>query len=170
VTLPRPKRLTLVRHAKSDWSDAGLDDFDRPLSKRGERDAPDMAGRLVAAGLAPTLIIASPAVRALTTARVFAEAFGYPARRIRQADEAYLASPDALLDVVHRLGDKATHVMLFGHNPGISGFAALLVGDDSLDDLPTCAVVSLLTGVADWSQLAFGATRRDFYDFPKSRR
>ncbi|KPJ82386.1 MAG: hypothetical protein AMJ58_01255 [Gammaproteobacteria bacterium SG8_30] len=166
----RPRRLTLVRHAKSDWSDTSLTDFDRPLNARGERDAPDMARRLVEAGLRPTLMISSPAARALATARVFAKAFGHSEKRIRLAEAAYLATPGELLEVVRRSGGRATHVMLFGHNPGISGFAAWLAGDDSLGEVPTCAVASLRVPVAKWSELEFGKAERDFYDFPKSRR
>jgi len=170
VTQTAVRRLTLVRHAKSDWSDRALDDFDRPLNARGERDAPDMAARLVAARLAPTLMISSPARRALTTARVFAEAFGYPRSRLRQAEEAYLASPGELLEVVRRRGGTSRHVMLFGHNPGISQLGAWLTGDDSLGDVPTCAVASLVVTLRNWRELEFGAARRDFYDFPKSKR
>jgi phosphohistidine phosphatase len=170
VTDPGLKRLTLVRHGKSDWSDPSLDDFDRPLNTRGERDAPEMASRLVAAGLVPTLMITSPARRALATAQVFADAFGYPRARIRQADEAYLASPGELLDLVRKRGGSARHVMVFGHNPGISGFGTWLAGDDSSGEVPTCAVASLLVPLRNWRELEFGAARRDFYDFPKSRR
>ena len=170
MTHPGIKRLTLVRHAKSDWTDRSLDDFDRPLNARGERDAPDMASRVAAAGLVPTLMISSTARRALETARVFADAVGYPRPRIRQADEAYLASPGELLDLVRKRGGTARHVMLFGHNPGISGFGAWLAGDDSLGEVPTCAVASLLVPVKRWSELEFGSARRDFYDFPKSER
>ncbi len=170
MTAQRWKRLTLVRHAKSDWSDPSLSDFDRPLNARGERDAPEMAARLVTAGLLPTLMISSPALRALTTAGVFADAFGSPRKRIRQADEAYLASPGELLEVIRSRGGSAGHVMLFGHNPGISGFGAWLTGDDSLGEVPTCAVTSLLVPLARWGNLEFGSARREFYDVPKSRR
>lgn len=164
------RRLTLVRHAKSDWADRTLDDFDRPLNARGERDAPEMAKRLLAAGLVPTLMIASPARRALATAQAFADAFGYPRQRIRLPDEAYLASPGELLDVVRSHGGSARHVMLFGHNPGISGFAAWLTGNDAAGDVPTCAVTSLVVPLTYWKDLEFGTARRDFHDFPKSRR
>lgn len=164
------KRLTLVRHAKSDWGDASLEDFERPLNSRGERDAPEMAKRLVQAGLKPTLIVTSPAVRALATATVFARAFGYPAKKIRHADEAYLATPGTLLDIVRRAGGRSSHVMLFGHNPGISQFAALLTGDDSLGEVPTAAVVSLAVDVNSWRDLEPGGAERLLYDFPKSRR
>lgn len=163
------KRLTLVRHAKSDWGDASLEDFERPLNRRGERDAPEMARRVAEAGLKPTLIVTSPAARALATARVFAKALGYPARKIRHADEAYLATPGTLLEVVRRAGGRSGHVMLFGHNPGISQFAALLTGDDSLGDMPTAAVVSLRVDVKDWADLEPGTAERALYDYPKSR-
>ena len=163
------KRLTLVRHAKSDWGDPTLEDFERPLNARGERDAPEMARRCAAAGLKPTLIVTSPAVRALATAKAFAKALGYPARKIRHADEAYLATPGALLEVVRKLGGRSSHVMLFGHNPGISQFAALLADDDSLGELPTAAVVSLAVDVKSWSALEPGGAERVFRDYPKSR-
>ena len=164
------RRLTLVRHAKSDWGDASLDDFDRPLNKRGERDAPEMAQRLLAAGLVPTRIVTSPAARALATARAFAAAFGYPASRIVLADDAYLATPGQLLDVVRRHGGRARHLMLFAHNPGISVFCARLAGADSPGDVPTCAVMSMSVPDIDWSRLEFGTAALDFYDFPKNER
>ena len=73
------KRLTLVRHAKSDWSLAGQADWDRPLNKRGQRDAPEMARRLRSRRHKPDLILSSPAVRALTTATVMARELKVPA-------------------------------------------------------------------------------------------
>lgn len=164
------KRLTLVRHAKSDWGDASLGDFERPLNRRGERDAPEMARRLAEAGFKPTLMITSPAVRALTTAKAFAKELGYPARRLRHADEAYLATPGTLLEIVRRLGGRSRHVMLFGHNPGISEFAALLSGEHDLGELPTAAVVSFRVDVRDWATLRPGAAERIFHDYPKSGR
>jgi phosphohistidine phosphatase len=164
------KRLTLVRHAKSDWANASLTDFDRPLNARGERDAPDMAGRIVAASLKPTLIISSPAVRALATARIFAAACGYPVRRIRLAHDAYHAGAGELLRIVRRMGGRAVHVMLFGHNPGLSTFAVRLAGDSSPGEMPTCGVTSLLVPIRHWSDLDLGHARLDFRDFPKSRR
>ncbi len=164
------KRLTLVRHAKSDWGDPRLEDFDRPLNGRGERDAPEMARRLAEAGLAPTLMVSSPAVRALATAKAFAKAFGYPVKKIRRADEAYLATPGTLLEIVRGTGGRSRHVMLFGHNPGISEFAALLSGEHDLGELPTAAVVSFSVDVRDWATLRPGAAERIFHDYPKSGR
>lgn len=87
------RQLTLVRHAKSDWSLPGQQDWDRPLNKRGQRDAPEMARRLRARKLKPDLVLASPAVRALTTAAIMARELKVPAAQVRQDERLYLASP-----------------------------------------------------------------------------
>ena len=70
------RSLTIVRHAKSSWKDRGLSDRERPLNKRGERDAPIMAKRVAETGIRPSQIISSPAVRAWTTAKIFARELG----------------------------------------------------------------------------------------------
>ncbi|MDH3266097.1 MAG: histidine phosphatase family protein, partial [Gammaproteobacteria bacterium] len=92
------KTLTIVRHAKSSWQDRGLSDRERPLNKRGKRDAPMMGKRLVAAGVRPSLIISSPAVRAWSTAKVFAKELNYPIEFLQREEGLYLASLDNLLD------------------------------------------------------------------------
>ena len=94
---PSMKTLHLLRHAKSAWDDPGLSDRERPLNKRGERDAPIMAQRVNEAGIRPSQIISSPAVRAWTTAKIFAKELGYPAEFLQREDGLYLASLDNLL-------------------------------------------------------------------------
>ena len=90
-----PKRLTLVRHAKSSWDDASAADHDRTLNGRGERDAPMMGQRLLERGARPSLILTSTAKRARKTARLIAKQLGYPIEFIQGESELYLASPDA---------------------------------------------------------------------------
>src|SRR4051794_21636581 len=63
----RPRQLFVLRHAKSSWDDPDVEDFDRPLAPRGQRDAAGMAGQLAAAGPAPELILCSPARRTRET-------------------------------------------------------------------------------------------------------
>ena len=94
------KRLILVRHAKSSWKDTSLADRDRPLNNRGNRDAPEMGRRIAAAGIRPSLIVSSPAVRAWTTAKVIAKELGYPREFLQRDDALYLASVDEILDVI----------------------------------------------------------------------
>jgi phosphohistidine phosphatase len=162
------KRLTLVRHAKSDWSLAGQADWDRPLNKRGQRDAPEMARRLRSRRLKPDLILSSPAVRALTTASVMARELHVPATHVRQDERLYLASPVDILAVVHEHGGTAKHVMVFGHNPGLTDCANRLSAGEHIDNLPTCGVFTALYDVADWKDLGWGSGQDAEFDYPKN--
>src|SRR5690242_10963477 len=101
--------LTLVRHATSSWEDSTVSDFARPLNARGERVAPEMAERMSEVLERPLQIISSPAVRALTTARIFAKALGIPDKQIRQEPRIYEATPGTLLDIVQHLDDRIEH-------------------------------------------------------------
>src|SRR5436190_6546323 len=94
------KCLVLVRHAKSDWADPSLDDFDRPLNERGKRDAPAMAHRLLDKKIKIDAFIASPAKRARKTACIFAEAYKKNKEDIIFRDELYGAGPAVLYDVI----------------------------------------------------------------------
>jgi phosphohistidine phosphatase len=162
------KRLTLVRHAKSDWSLAGQADWDRPLNKRGQRDAPDMARRLRSRRLKPDLILSSPAVRALTTASVMARELKVPAASLRQDERLYLASPADLLAVVRELGGTSKHVMVFGHNPGLTECANRLSAGEHIDNLPTCGVFTAIYDLDDWSRLDWGSGQEAEFDYPKN--
>ena len=162
------KRLTVVRHAKSDWSLPGQEDWDRALNKRGQQDAPEMARRLRSRRLKPDLILSSPAVRALTTASIMARELKVPAEHIGQDERLYLAGPEQMLAVVRELGGRASHVMVFGHNPGITEFANRLSAGEQIDNMPTCAVFTALFDVDDWSVLAWGRGLEAEFDYPRS--
>ena len=162
------KRLTLVRHAKSDWSLPGQDDWDRPLNKRGQRDAPEMARRMRSRRLKPDLILSSPAVRALSTAAVMARELKVPAAHLMQDERLYLASPNDLLAVVREHGGALKHVMVFGHNPGITDFANRLSAGDQIDNMPTCAVFTALFAVDDWRDLDWESGQEAEFDYPKN--
>lgn len=159
------RTLLLTRHAKSSWDDPRQSDFDRPLNARGERDAPAMAERFVRRGLPPPLLVSSTARRAWQTAQAFASALAIPERDIVPVPKAYHAVEDTLLDIVHALPDSATTVMLFGHNPGISGFAYVLCG--TTGEMATCHTVCLGLDVLRWADVGRGAGRLLWEDFPK---
>ncbi|MDH3546644.1 MAG: histidine phosphatase family protein, partial [Gammaproteobacteria bacterium] len=106
------KTLTLVRHAKSSWKDTSLRDRNRPLNKRGKRDAPIMGQRIAAAGIRPSQIISSPAVRAWKTAKAVAMEIGYPAEFLQREEDLYLASLDTLLSVVAAQDSGFNNLML----------------------------------------------------------
>ncbi len=162
------KTLTLVRHAKSSWKDTSLADRDRPLNKRGKRDAPEMGRRIVDAGIRPSLIVSSPAVRAWTTARIIANEIGYPLEFLQRDSALYLASVNGILDVVVSQDAGFNNMMLIGHNPGFTDFANYLV-PGLTNNIPTAGVVSVELDTDDWSLYDKPDVTLLLYDFPKNR-
>lgn len=160
------KTLTIVRHAKSSWKHRNLADRERPLNKRGERDAPVMAQRVADAGIRPSQIISSPAVRAWSTAKIFASELGYPAEFLQREDGLYLAGLDNLLDVVAAQDPGFNHLMLFGHNPGLTDFVNYLVPGVT-GNLPTAGVVSVSLDSDEWLLYDRPAVELILHDYPK---
>ena len=162
------KILTLVRHAKSSWENSTLGDRERPLNERGEQDAPQMGKRLVAAGIRPSLIISSPAVRAWSTARILAQEIGYPIEFLQREDGLYMASLDEILDVLVAQDAEFNNLLLVGHNPGLTTFANYLV-PGLTSNLPTAGVVAVQFDHPDWNLHTRPAMELLTYDFPKHK-
>lgn len=160
------KRLTLVRHAKSSRDDPALPDVDRPLNGRGKDDAREMGRRLAARGVAPDEVVTSPAKRARSTARKIARELGYPLEALREDDAIYDADLATLLDVVRGLDEGRRHVLLVGHNPGLTDLAGFL-SSTPVGDLPTCAVVSLGFEAETWAEVGEASGAVVFADSPK---
>jgi phosphohistidine phosphatase len=160
-------RLTLVRHAKTEPGRHGQEDWDRALESRGQRDAPEMARRLKQYSPKPERILSSPAVRAITTATIMARELGVSAQKVQQDERLYLASPKDMLAVIRELGERARHLMVVGHNPGITEFADRISSERSVDNLPTCAVYSLQFEIAAWSELQWDSGVDADLDYPK---
>lgn len=162
------KILTLVRHAKSSWENSTLGDRERPLNERGEQDAPQIGKRLVAAGIRPSLIISSPALRAWTTARILAQEIGYPIEFLQREDGLYMASLDEILDVLVAQDAEFNNLLLVGHNPGLTTFANYLV-PGLTSNLPTAGVVAVQFDHPDWNLYSRPAMELLTYDFPKHK-
>nr|VFK13023.1 MAG: phosphohistidine phosphatase [Candidatus Kentron sp. LFY] len=113
------RELLLLRHAKSDWKVAVSSDFERPLSKRGARDAPRVGQWLNRQGLRPDLVISSPATRAHRTARQVCKAFGIEENHIDWEARIYDSDTRVLLDILAECSPQAARVLLVGHNPGL---------------------------------------------------
>jgi phosphohistidine phosphatase len=160
------KTLYLVRHAKSSWDYPELDDIDRPLSKRGKRNAPEMGKRLAAQNILPQLLITSPAKRALATARRIADEIGFPRESIKLDEKLYLASVEDIVAVIRKADEAAGSLMLFGHNPGFTDAANRLCGSD-IYNIPTGGVVGIQFEVDSWADVVEGEGRFLFFDFPK---
>ena len=160
------KELILVRHAKSSWKDPALSDHERPLNKRGKRDAPEMGERLAASGYDPDLIVSSSADRALDTARTIAGKLGYPRERIAVEERLFHAGVAELLHVIRGVDDPVDILMLFGHNPGLTDLANH-IGPREILNMPTCAVLHLRFQADTWSTVGDVPGEEVRYDYPK---
>jgi phosphohistidine phosphatase len=165
------KTLYLVRHAKSSWDNPEVRDIDRPLNKRGLRDAPFMgkllAGRLAGQGESLDMIMTSPARRAVATARHFAEALGMPLAKIHEAKNIYDAGPETLHDLIFEIDDNVKSAMLVGHNPGMTQLAMAL-SPSPIMHMATCSIVGLQFPVQSWHLVRPGIGTLKLFETPKN--
>lgn len=159
------KHLYLVRHAKSSWDDHTLSDLERPLNKRGKRDAPFMGKLLKKLKVNPDLILSSPAKRALTTAKIFAGELDFPEKNIVVDDDIYESSPGEIINVISEVGEENKSIMVFGHNPSFSSLAYLLT--NSHVDMPTCSIAAIEFTFNSWSEIEPNTGKLIFFEYPK---
>ena len=160
-----PKELILIRHAKSSWADPSLDDRDRPLNKRGKRDAPFMGKRLASHSCIPDKIISSPAKRTRKTARTIARQLSYPKKDIILLEDLYTSSVNTMYRVVRACDEDVNRLFLVGHNYVITDFCVDLTGA-AIDNIPTCGIAGIrFTG--PWSHIASDSGELLFFDYPK---
>jgi phosphohistidine phosphatase len=163
------KILYLIRHAKSSWDDQDQTDFERPLNKRGEHDAPLMADILNKKKVEPDLIISSPAKRAFSTALIFAEKLDYNLNSVKTDDRIYEVGMRELMTLVREIDDRNKTVMIFGHNPGLTSFTNLL-GDKFIPGMPTCSIVGLEFDVTKWAQVERHSGKIFLFEYPKKQK
>ncbi|GGI23473.1 SixA phosphatase family protein [Pedobacter mendelii] len=159
------KQLLLVRHGKSDWGNLDLKDFDRPLNKRGKENAAEMAERLLNRGFKFDLMVSSPAKRAKSTAKHFAEAFQVD--DIQYEESIYEANTNTLLKVVNGFDDSADIIIIFGHNPGFTDLANELSSAD-IYNIPTAGMVLMSFNLDSWKMVSKGTGELVFFDYPKN--
>jgi phosphohistidine phosphatase len=161
------KTLLIIRHAKSSWDNAIINDVDRPLNDRGKRDAPAMARRLIKTNVKIDLFVSSPAKRARNTAALFIGEYGRSEKDILFIPELYHASVQTFKDTVSGLDDKYGSVALFSHNPGITAFVNTLTSV-VLDNMPTCGVFAVTSLAAHWKEFPLAGATFWFFDYPKA--
>lgn len=144
------KTLLLLRHAKSSWKDDQLEDHDRPLNRRGKRDAPRMGQWLSQAHLCPDLIVSSTAKRARKTASRVAKHCQYQGI-IELEGTLYLAPPEAYLNVMQRFDEHVSCALMIGHNPGLEQLLALLTGQEQT--LPTATLARVELEIGHWHEV-----------------
>ena len=162
-----PKQLLVIRHAKAEEADFKKPDFKRALSHRGEKNAQEMAKRLKRKDLHPQILYSSPALRAISTARFFADELGIAQSEIIQDQEIYEALTDTLLNCINQFDDQADIVALFGHNPAITDLVNKFCGAD-IYNIPTCGIALIQFPFDSWNLLSMGTGELILYDYPKN--
>jgi phosphohistidine phosphatase len=158
------KILYLIRHAKSSWEDITLRDFERPLNKRGKRDAPFMGEILYDGGDIPDIIYSSPAKRASDTAKIIADKVGYE-KEIILDEEIYESNLITLKNIVRSIGDENQTAFVFGHNPTLNMFAEDFCS--FYENIPTCGVVKLGFDCDSWRKINVNNCNLLHFDYPK---
>ncbi|TSD66128.1 histidine phosphatase family protein [Inquilinus sp. KBS0705] len=156
------KKLLLIRHAKA-THESGYTDFERPLTQKGFEQAELMAARLQTQGIMPQVIVASPALRTISTANVFIQALALPQAITNKA--IYDASESTLLNVIYNQPSEYDFIALTGHNPGISQVLFTLSG--AIKEVPPCSVALIEFEAASWTELHEDSGKLTFYDIPK---
>lgn len=160
------KKLYLMRHAKSDWSNSRLDDFDRPLNKRGKANAPFMANILRKKNVKPDLIISSPAYRAKKTAQIVAKEIFYKSD-ILYDEHLYESSLQIILEVINFLEDNIESLFLVGHNPSLNVLAFYLVGFN--ENIPTSGILEIDFDCDSWREINKRNAKLSSFDYPKKK-
>lgn len=144
-------RLTLLRHGKAEPADAYPEDYERPLAHRGCIEAQEMAARLVKRNLVPDLILVSPAERAWATAEIIAATCELDAKQLQCARELYLASPERTWQLLAHRAASLSHIMICGHNPGLSSVASRFGPKPQRRELPTAGIATAVWYHAEWA-------------------
>lgn len=161
------KILYLLRHAKSSWSNMELPDFQRPLSKRGKKDAPFMGKILADKKVKIDLIVSSPAKRAQKTAKKVAKQIAYPKEKIVFNQEIYEANLVDVLAVIHQTPDTINSLMLVGHNPTFTDLANLLCSNFQTENIPTAGIFAIAFPHKIWAEIEENTGNFLFFEYPK---
>jgi phosphohistidine phosphatase len=160
------KKIYLLRHAKSSWDYPELDDFERPLNKRGRRDLYIMAKVIADLSLQPDQFLSSPALRAAFTAMQIADLIGYPSDKIQFNALIYDASTTTLLNILKSLDNTLSSLLLVGHNPCLTGLANYLA-NKPIDNIPTCGLYGMSTKIKTWEGLSESCADFVLFEYPK---
>lgn len=160
------KLLYILRHAKSDWDDFSMSDFDRTLSERGEKDVPKMGDFLAKKGTLVDRIMASSAVRAKTTALKIAPYLRYPVENIVFEQVLYLAEQNTIKYLIQNQSDEIKKLMIVGHNPGLTDLVNGL-NSTKIDEIPTAGVVAIRFATEKWTEISKNNASFWFFESPK---
>jgi len=152
--MKREKTVLIMRHAKSSWEDSSLRDFDRPLNKRGRKDAPAMGRFLSGLELIPDHIVCSPAQRARETIALVTEELGETTEITRYDERLYSGGVEAYLEAIQSAPAEAGIVLVAGHNPTIEQTVARLSGGAVRRRITTANIACFYTSASAWGDVS----------------
>ncbi|MCG8570228.1 MAG: histidine phosphatase family protein [Spirochaetes bacterium] len=161
------KHIFILRHAKSDWSDASLDDFERPLNSRGLKAAETMGKYIKSLPVQPEVILSSPAMRAKMTVEIIKKHLKKPPTK--WFESFYFGNEEDIIKAIKQLSDPIDNVLIAGHNPILEDLTSLLVSDGILSvKLPTASLVMIEVNTPNWKSLSPGGTTLKLLVYPKA--
>ena len=163
------KILYIVRHGKSSWEYENISDIDRPLNKRGIKDAYKMAKRINKKNIFPKLIMSSFANRAIHTATIFSRCLNYPLNELKIEESLYDSYEDELLKLINNADNSISSLMIIGHNPAFTDLANHFV-KNTISNIPTSGIVELYFNTEDWENINRTNLEREFFDYPKKEK
>jgi len=161
------KTLFIYRHAKSSWSDTTLNDYDRPLNKRGKHDALLMAEFLAKEGFAPDFILCSGAKRTRHTLKPLIKALNLPKKKIYYTDTIYEASLGDLFEAIGSVDNSFESLLIVAHNPSLGFLLDHLVIDHGVENIVTGGFATLLFPIDKWSDIAKTKGKLLSFEYPK---
>lgn len=160
------RTLVMIRHAKSSWVNPLQSDFERPLNERGKKEAPEMAARLMKAGIMPDLIISSKAKRTRQTAKRIASELGYNTDLIRWEEKLYHCIPSVFDEVLYEVDNQVQTLFVVAHNPGITEFVNQMAPGFCVENMPTCGIAGVTFEAVEWNQFPSVAHKLVFFEYP----
>lgn len=148
------KTILIMRHAKSAWDDSSLKDIERPLNKRGRKDAPAMGRFLADLGQIPDYIVCSTATRARETIQLLAEVIGLDEHMIQFNESLYYEGTDAYLAAVRSAPKEAAVVLIAGHNPTVEETVARLSGGSAAKKITTANIACFYSSAPAWDDIS----------------
>lgn len=158
------KNLIIIRHAKSSWEHQ-VTDFERPLKRRGIKDARMISNHVKNKIFIPDLILCSDSKRTRSTAQIFIENLDFQDVELQFCHDLYAFSVGSLIENIKICNDSVNNLMLFGHNHAITDFTNTF-GSTHFENVPTCGLIHIRFNIDSWKNLNKGETI--FSVFPKN--
>ena len=158
------KKLIIVRHSKSSWKDSSLDDFNRPLNKRGKEDGTIISNYLSKKTNFIDFLHSSSSVRTFETSKFFTERIKFG--KVKYDDSLYHSSSGSILNLIKNYSNEYSSVMLIAHNPGLTHLINQIT-NISLDNLPTTGLAEIHFSCNKWNEISSKNSNLIDLKFPK---